>query len=264
MYSIDKKRFNEVINDTFKADEYLVENIKLFSNFWKLANEYYPDENFFENAECILKMIGLIDDKNPVLRHLSKTWLNQANQCYDKIVDPLIQILLDNQSIFEGKKDETFEKEFDITEILNSFTKLKNIILTCEIFPFLKKKKPDEKLVSMLKFEYFESNKLYYPQTLISITLHYIKTKSKDNLNEKFTKAALTVNAASCEFLEFLLNNINDPQFLIDNNRVINVTILNLLKMYLKKKDEVMPAQLLDVLKALYFKCPLEIVKKQF
>ena len=266
MYLLDKNKFNEIINETFNTDEYLIENIKLFNNFWKLTNEYYPEEKFFEKAECILKMVDLIDDKNPVLRHLSKTWLNQTNQCYDKIVDPIIQILLDNQLIFEDKKDENVEflKEFDTSKILNSFNKLKNIILTCEIFPSLKKKKPEQKLVSMLKFEYFESNKLYYPQILVSIALHYIKTKSKDNLDEKFKKDVLTVNAASCEFLEFLLNNINDPLFLLENHRVINITIINLLKMYLKKQDEVMPALLLDVLKALFFKCPLEIIKKPF
>ena len=267
MYLIDKNRFTEIINDTFKADEYLIENINLFNNFWKLTNEYYPEIKFFEKSECILKMVDLIDDKNPVLRHLSKTWLNQANQCYDKIIDPIIQILLDNQSIFESKKDETVESNnnFDSNKILKAFISLKNIILTCQIFPFLRRKKPDQEIASKLKFEYFDTNKLYYPHILVSITLHYIKTKSKDNLNKKFEKEVLTVNAASCEFLEFLLNNINDPQFLIDNHRVINITIINLLKMYLRKKnEEVMSAQLLDVLKALYFNCPLEIIKKTY
>ena len=267
MYLVDKNRFTEIINNTFEVDEYQIENINLFTNFWKLTNEYYPEEKFFEKAECILKMVDLLDNKNPVLRHLSKTWLNQTNQCYDKIVDPIIQILLDNQLIFEGKKDENAElrKKDDTNNILKAFTSLKNIILTCQIFPFLRRKKPDEELVSKLKFEYFEPNKLYYPQTLVSIALHYIKTKSKDNLDKKFEKDVLIVNAASCEFLEFLLNNINDPQFLIDNHRVINITIITLLKMYLKKKnEEVMSAQLLDVLKALYFNCPLEVIKKSY
>ena len=267
LYLIDKNRFTEIINETFKTDEYLIENINLFNNFWKLVNEYYPNEKFFEKAECILKMVDLLDDKNPVLRHLSKSWLNQANQCYDKIIDPIIQILLDNQLIFEGKIDENAEliTKFDSNKILKAFTSLKNIMLTCQIFPFLKRRKPAEELISKLRIEYFENNKLYYPQTLVSIALHYIKTKSKDNLDKKFEKDVLAINAASCEFLEFLLNNINDPQFLIDNNRVINITIINLLKMYLKKSnEEVMPVQLLDVLKALYFNCPLEVIKKSY
>ena len=266
MYIVDKEKFVKIINNSFESNEDSKENnIKLFNNFWKLANEYYPDEKFFENGECILNMVDLLSDNSPVLRHLSKTWLNQGNQYYGKIIDPILRILLDKQLIFEGNKERNstqFVKEFDTSKIIDAFKKLKNIFLNCQIMPFLKEKKPDEELLYMLRFENFDKENLFYLQTLISICLHYTKTKSDEKLDETFKKNVLRVNAASCEFLEFLLNSVNDMNFLINNHKIIKESILKLLQSSLNNDDEIMPAQLLDTLKALYFSCPLDLIKK--
>ena len=265
MYIIDKKKFVEIINKTFNSVENFIENIILFNNFWKLANEYYPEENFFEKGECTFNMVDLLDNKSPLLRHLSKTWLNQANQYYNKIINPILLIFFDTRIIFESKKGENvteYLREFDTSKILDGFAKLKNIILNCQIMDFLKNNKPKNELIYRIRFETFDKDNMFYLQTLISVALHYTKAKAKDTLDEKFKKEIFSVNAASCEFLEFLLNKIDDKQFLIDNNKIINDTILNLLNKSLKENDEVMPAQLLDVLKVLYFRCPLELIKK--
>ena len=262
MYNLEKNKFIEIINNTFFEEEDLIENIKLFSNFWKLANEYYPKEIFFQKGECIFKMIDLLENKNPLLRHLSKSWLNQANQQYNKIIDPILLILLDRQLIFGKNKDNNTEflKVFDTLKILDAFSKFKNIILNCPLIDFLKEKNLPIELLSMIRFESFEKENMFYLQALISITLHYIRTNSSDKLNDKFKKEILSVNAASCEFLEFLLNVIEDKKFLINNSKIINDTILNLIKISLTQNDEVMPNQLLDVLKVLYFKFPIKFI----
>ena len=266
MYIADKKIFIKIINKTFDTDEDLIENnIKLFNNFWKLANEYYPEEKFSEMGESIFKMVDFLNNNSPVLRHLSKTWLNQGNQCYDKIIDPILMILLDKQIIYEENKENDsiqFVKEFNTSKIIDAFTKLKNIFLNCKIVPHLKDKKPTDELLILLKFKHFNKDNLFYLQTLISICLHYTEIKSDDKLEEKFKKNVLNINAASCEFLEFLLNSIDDKQFLINNNKIIKESILKILKISLNNNDEIMPAQLLDILNALYFSCPLELIKK--
>ena len=265
LYLIDKKKFVEIINNTFNSDENFIENIKLFNNFWKLLNEFYPEEIFFEKGECIFNMVDLLDNKNPLLRHLSKAWLNQANQYYNKIINPILLIFLDTNIIFESKRDENiteYLREFETSKILDAFEKLKNVILNCQIIEFLKTKKPKMEYIFKIRFETFNKDNMFYLQTLISIALHYTRTKAMDKLNDKFKKEVFSVNAASCEFLEFLLNTIDDKQFLLDNNKIINDTILTLLNYSLTKNDEVMPSQLLDVLKALYFRCPLEIIRK--
>ena len=74
-----------------------------------------------------------------------------------------------------------------------------------------------------------------YLQIIISIILHFIRTKAKDGLSEEFVKDVFSLNVAATEFLEFLIKNINDSDFLINNTDFINSTILNSLKYYLEQ-----------------------------
>ena len=256
LYLCDKNKFIKIIQNTFNTEGDPIENIKLFSNFWKLANENYPEENFFKKGECIFEMIDLLDNKTPIFRTLSKSWLNQSNQCYQKIIDPILLVLL-NKDITYTKDDDlnisNFTKEFDTSKILDAFIKIKNIILNCNIMNFLKQNKPLEEINSMIKFKSLDDNEMSYIKTIISIILHYIRTKPLKNLDENFIKGIVSVNAASCELLEFFLSKISDNKFLINNYEKISETILDLLKIYLDEKDEVMPVQLLDVLKILLY-----------
>ena len=248
IYYLDKNKFIWLINNTFNIKEDLIENIKLFSNFWKLANEYYPETKFFQRGECIFKIVDLLNDTNPLLRHLSKSWLNQINQDYKKIIDPIVTTLLDNQFLLQNMENNPeLLNEFDSSKILDPFIKLKNIFLNCPLISKMTKLDQFEYLKTIVKCD-------NYLQALITITLTYMKIESSGKFNEKIKKDILTVKAASCEFLEFLLNVIEDKVFLDNNNKLINDTILFLLNISLKQNDEVMPTQLLDILKLLYFK----------
>ena len=71
-------------------------------------NEYYPDEKIFK-ADTIFKMLDLLEDEDPTLRHLSKTWLNQANQQFNKIIDPILLEFLDQSILFNAFDDENGE-----------------------------------------------------------------------------------------------------------------------------------------------------------
>ena len=83
--TLDQIKFTNILSNTFNLDnfnnsglgtgDWLVESVKLFSDFWKLKNEFYSDVIFFSNGDCIFKMIDFLEDKNPLLRHLSKSWL---------------------------------------------------------------------------------------------------------------------------------------------------------------------------------------------
>ena len=268
MFLIDKKRFIEIIDTSLNVeDENLSENIKLFNNFWKLTNEYYPKENFFKKGECSFKMIELLDNRNPLLRHLSKIWLNQSNQRYHKIIDPLMMIFLDKNILYEFNRVEgvhEYIKEFETSKILDAFIRLKNIILNSRKKQFLTEKQPNDELKRLLKFEYFPKEGLNYIQSLISISLHYTKTKSMNSLDNKFRRDIFTVNVAACEFLEFLLNSIDDKQFLLTYGETLSNEILQLLTKAFDSNNEVsevMIVQLLDVLKALFFQFPLELIK---
>ena len=266
IFYFDKNKFNDIIDNTFNTSEKLDENIKLFSNFWKSVNEYYPDEKIFK-ADTIFKMLDLLEDEDPTLRHLSKTWLNQANQQFNKIIDPILLEFLDQTILFNviddvnGEQSE-FIREFKTTKLLKALKKLKNIIINSQIMNFLKQDLKKE-ILTLIRFSKYSKIKMSYLQTLICTVLHYIRTSAKVDLSKEFAKDVFSLNVASTEFLEFLLKNINDYEFLIKNTSLINETILEMLMKSLKKENEVMAVQLLDVLRTLYFNYPPEIIKSQ-
>ena len=253
---IDLGKFEQIINNTFNTNNFdcAVESIKQFSEFWKLVNEYYSDKFDFHNNECIFKMIDYLEHKNPLLRHLSKVWLTQVNQQFNKILDPIISILLDDKipCISENNKL-IIEKEFNTGIILDAFNKLKNIILNSQVMFFLKEEETSEE---MKNIDILNNNKLVtlnYLKLLISISLHFTQIQCNQNLNEEFKREISCVNAASCEFLELIIRLSADGEMLISIANEINKPIFNLLDKAIEENDEVMQVQLLTVIKTLDF-----------
>ena len=231
-----------------------VESVKLFNDFWKLTNEFYSDVIFFANGECIFKMIDYLEDKNPLLRHLSKSWLNQSNKHFDKIVDPLLSVLLYDYSSFKKIDNKIyFEKEYESGRIIDAFSKLKNIILNSPLMNYFKTNIVGANLLIKDKIKNIKTKSSTYLSLLISITLSFIRCKGSKKLNKKFENENYSVNAASCEFLEFLLSHINNNELLISYASEINLPILLTLDEAIENNDEVMQVQLLSVLKVLYF-----------
>ena len=262
--TLDQIKFTNILSNTFNLDnfnnpglgtgDWLVESVKLFSDFWKLKNEFYSDVIFFSNGDCIFKMIDFLEDKNPLLRHLSKSWLNQNNKHFDKIVDPLLSVLLHDYSNFKKVENKIiFEKEYESGRIIDAFSKLKNIILNSGLMEYIKVNIVGANLLIKDKIKNIKTKTSTYLSLLISITLSYIRCKASNKINPKFEIENYSVNAASCEFLEFLLSRINDTELLISYLKEINHPILLTLDEAIENKDEVMQVQLLSVLKVLYF-----------
>ena len=209
--TVDQDKFTNIISNTFNLVninnniDSSVESVKLFSDFWKLSNEFYSDVIFFANGECIFKMIDYLEDKNPLLRHLSKSWLNQSNKHFDKIVDPLLSVLLNDYSSFKKIENKIyFDKEYESARIIDAFSKLKNIILNSSLMNYFKTNVVGANLLIKDKIKNIKTKSSTYLSLLISITLSFIRcksSKSSKNLNKKFENENYSVNAASCEFL---------------------------------------------------------------
>ena len=262
--TLDQVKFTNILSNTFNLDNFnqggvgvgesLAENIKLFSDFWKLKNEFYSDIIFFSNGECIFKMIDFLEDKNPLLRHLAKSWLNQNNKHFDKIIDPLLSVLLQDYSNFVKIDNKIiFEKEYESGRIIDAFSKLKNIILNSGLMDYIKTNIVGANLLIKDRIKNIKTKNSTYLSLLISITLSYIRCKSSKKINPKFEIENYSVNAASCEFFEFLLSRVNNNDLLISYLKEINLPILFTLDEAIEHNDEVMQVQLLSVLKVLYF-----------
>jgi hypothetical protein len=122
-----------------------------------------------------------------------------------------------------------FTKEFDTSKILDAFTKLKNIILTSQIIPFLL----DEKAIQIEKINFSKIGNLIlatlnYLCLLICISLRFTQAKCLKEMSNEFKNECFGVNAASCEFLEFLIHIISDGDLLIKVENQLNNQLLYL------------------------------------
>jgi hypothetical protein len=264
-YRAEPQVFSNTISNTFAIND-LDQNvtaIKKFSQFWKLTSEYYPEIIFFENGECIFKMLDFLDHDHPLLRHLSKSWLSQSVTHFYKILDPLLKVLLDKETTWyiSLKKQLYFAKEYDNRRIIEAFRKLKNIIINMadlainyfvntSISPFLiEMDETGRELSSLTRSIPME----HYLELMVSISLRFIQGKFIESVSKSFYRENFSVNAASCEFLEFLLSFIEPKSKVMNIAEMIAEPVLLILHESIMSNDEVMQVQLLNLLKVLLF-----------
>ena len=264
--NIDQIKFLNIIKNTFNLKNFdsIQQSMKLFSDFWKLSNEYYNEMIFFKNGECIFHMIDCLDDEDPLLRHLSKSWLNQAYQQFHKILDPIFKLLLDDSIIISNDKEHILiEKEYKTSQIRKCFRRLKNIILNSPVMDFLIKTKVSEEILSLNNLDQLYTKDFKYLGLLIAITIRFTRAKCVESLSSEFKRENYSVNASSCEFLEFLLNKIENKDLLMEYALEINQPVVTLLDQAIEDNDEVMQVQLLSVLKVVYFNSSSVHLKSQ-
>lgn len=260
---VDGDIFIQTISNTFIGDDFdmNVNAIKLFTQFWKLTYEYYPQEVFFKNGECIFKMLDFLDHEHPLIRHLSKTWLNQCSYQYDKIFNPLLLILLSedkNWKLDVNSHDIYFDKPYNNKRIMDAFRKLKNILLNTTAVNYLITNKVSNDIIKLDLFgkklidkEILKMPIESYLELMINISLRFIKVKIKGEHERSFSRENYSVNAASCEFLEFLLGFIEDKEQLMKIAIDITTPVVEILIHKIEGKDEVMQLQILNLLGAL-------------
>ena len=259
----DANIFQNTISNTFAVNdiETNVISIKNFSQFWKLTSEFYPEIIFFENGECIFKMLDFLEHEHPLIRHLSKSWLSEAKNQFRKIIDPLLKVLLDKETkwYISFQKQLFFTREYDNRRIIEAFRKLKNIIINVpEIaIGFFIKEKISQNLLEMdeLGKELKNVTKTitleFYLELLVTISLRFIQGKFIESVSEQFYRENFSVNAASCEFLEFLLSYVEPKNKVMDIAQSIVEPVLEIMMESLKNQDEVMQVQLINLLKVL-------------
>ena len=255
-YNMNK--FINIIENTFTLEDTLEDSVKIFSDFWQILNEYYTDYIIFEKGECLLEMLDYLDCDRPLLRHLSKSWLDQNYKNFDKIVNPILISLLEPNT----KEDEKthfiyFENEDDIKKLLNCFRRLKSLILNSHIMQFLILNNPNEKVLKLFNEKRtisLENVKQNYLSILIAFSLKLTRCKKEKELKKSLKISNTSVNYSSCEFLEFLLSHINNAEIVMSYAYLLNIPILLLINEAIEMKNEVLQIQLLSVLRVLYFK----------
>ncbi len=275
IFKINKEKFVELFSNTFtihNKPKILEKVIQKFTQFWKLTIEYYPNVIFFEKGECIFKMLDYLEDEYPILRHLSKSWLNQHSNHFHKILDPLINVFLNKEIEFSLENNTLLiKKEYNMKSIIDAFKKIKNLILNISnIIDFiLDKPKPnplevnDDKLIGLFPLTLENYDYLFL---LINISIRFIKGEIENVINEDLIEESLSVNSSACEFLELLIKKINNTKLLNEIAQKTLIPIYYILAQKLNinkdnqintnenkevKQDEVMQIQILEILKIL-------------
>ena len=283
----DPDLFSSAVSSTLNSSdlEMMVSAINIFNQFWKLTAEFYPDLVFFGNGECTFKLLDYLEHNHPLVRHVSKSWLSQTLPNFNKILDPLLCVLLNldikcyispyttsnkamiNSNLFNNSNSNflnnlnncnniIFTDTYDNKRVIEAFRKLKNVILNFsesqKIINYLLLTKPSNKIIELC-----EASDIYlcdsYFNLLIIICIRFIKGKFIQSINATFYKEHFAVNAASCEFLELMLSNIENKSRIFEISLTITEGILFILLENMLQDEVVMQVQLLNLLKVLLF-----------
>ena len=276
-FQIDKSKFIQLFLNTFNCKEPRKQEkaIQYFTQFWKYYIENYQNEIFFENGECIFLMLNYIDSEYPLLRHLSKNWLNQSTFHFQKILDPIILLFLNKDIDYIEQGNHLFiQKEYNTKSIIQAFRYIKNLVLNVSVSHFITEK-PKKEIIEKLNINEKKelSQNMNYFNLLILITTRFINFEFVEGINEELIEENISVSSSACEFLEILIKKTKDQNlikgifklflnkiFIILANKLGieeegNLCSINVKKNDIKedKRNQVLQIQLLEIMKLLMF-----------
>lgn len=260
----DPDLFTNAISTTLNSTdlEELVDGINTFSQFWKLTNELYPNYKFFEKGEITFKILDFLNHPHPLIRHVAKSWLSTTVDQFDKVLDPLLFVLIHSETKFYHSPLEdilVFTDVYDSKRIIDALHKLKKIMIEFsdydKIVRYCVKTKPNPKLIEACEQGDNSDSLKYlldsYLDILVYICMRFIKGVFIQSVNLEFHKEHYSVKAATCEFLEFFLNAVEDKGKIFNIANKISDPILSILKEYIINDEVVLQVQILNLLKPL-------------
>lgn len=262
----DPDLFSNAVSSTLNSTdlEEMVAGINTFTQFWKLTSEYYPEKRFFVRGECIFKILDYLDHPHPLIRHVSKSWLSQTTEQFNKVLDPLLLVLLDPGTKYYLSPNKTLiiTDVYDSKRILEAFRKLKNIIVNFseyqKVLKYLATTKPRKEIIDLC--EYTEKSQHQgvldhvlgtYLDLLVHIAMRFIKGKFVESVSKEFYKEHFSVKAASCEFLEYLLLSVENKTKVLEIAGKISEPVLYILFEKIIYEEVVMQVQLMNLLKSI-------------
>ena len=268
----DKVKFTQLFQNSFnfKEPRKLEKAIQNFTQFWKYYIENYQKIIFFEKGECIFLLLNYLDSEYPLLRHLSKIWLNQSSNHFKKILDPIILLFLNKDIQFLQKDNHLYiTKQYEIKNIINAFKLIKNVVLNVSDLNFIFNS-PKNNILEQLNNN--EKNSFNYLFLLFNISIRFLNAEFIEEIkNDELIEENISVASSSGEFLEILIkklnleeikkitkNYLNEFFYILANKLGINDISFSSSKNVIKKEKEdkrnqVLQIQILEIIKLLMF-----------
>lgn len=240
--------------------------IQRYTLYSRLTNDYYQQYPALNQGTGLLDMLSLIDDNNPIIRYQSRVWLNESQQYLFRILDPLLELMIQEQHHGSVQYRQNMPKQFVYMKpynthlILQIFENIKNMmnILKQGFYEFLVLAKISNKMLDTIRLFKLEKNfknenEISYLDVFILEILSYIQGQSDDSIDKKFQKDNATINANSCELLEQMILLQKDSDTLVQKYSTttlqkILLKLIQMLQYFICDKNDVLQVQLLSLL----------------
>ncbi|EAR92823.2 dopey, amine-terminal domain protein (macronuclear) [Tetrahymena thermophila SB210] len=262
--------FYQFIQQDLKISPSLEQSIRRYSKYFRLTNDYFLENSIQNNGVGIYELLNYLQDDNPLIRYTSRSWLNDNLSYLSRIIDPLISDLLDEYKQAEyfltNNKKVLFKNEYNQDKVQNLYKQIKSIVsilrekfvLYCfnQTISF----KIQQQIASINNMvSQFDINKCSYLEIIIFLSLKLMQGQTSNSFSYQFQSKNATINANFCDFLESIMNEIQDQEILMksitfmlenilicisnlidQNNQVMQVQVLNLFNIILQKiKDNI-------------------------
>ncbi len=93
------KMFSEVITQALCEPKTQDQQINKFTKFWKLTQG--EKVQFADGSAVIINMLEFLESPIPSVRLASKTWLATSTMHFRRILDPVLDLLLEDNTLAE-------------------------------------------------------------------------------------------------------------------------------------------------------------------
>lgn len=128
-------------------------------------------------------MLDYLNDDNPLIRHTTKSWLNDSKEKLGRVLDPLFEVLLlPNHQTEVNENDETiYTEEYNPSEILQALRRIKSIwVENVGFFNYISNNKPNQNVINEFENCFnIPKNDIKYIDVLASIGLHLLQGRTK-------------------------------------------------------------------------------------
>mmetsp|Transcript_12924 Transcript_12924/g.51598 ORF Transcript_12924/g.51598 Transcript_12924/m.51598 type:complete len:1773 (-) Transcript_12924:44-5362(-) len=231
-----------------------VEACRRFGILWRLTTDMSQHNLLAKNA---FLMLDTLTDEQPMVRLAGRSWLTDSVQKLDRLLDPLLEVLLSNSIVRERF---VYKEAYDARRVLYIFGRLQEII-ECDIGLFVRYATEKQVTKNILALNKAQAIQVWqaedftpvvevynYLDLLVATTIRFVRGQGDSVEEQEFKNANSVVQSTASAFLLFLLSNMTDARATAEVSFRIQEHVLCTLAGAVDKRDLVLQVQLLRLL----------------
>ncbi|KRW99885.1 hypothetical protein PPERSA_12561 [Pseudocohnilembus persalinus] len=254
--------YESVINQEF--EEHPDTCVLRYSTFFSQTNDFYKRNSKQNQGIGLIPMLTLLEDQNPLIRQSCRSWLTDASSNLFRILDHMIDILIEAHEEAEIKFLEShfyvYTKNYNSKKVIIAMNLLQIVMENLkDIFiQYLFTIKISHKIIERIQEGPYKSkidlHNCSYLNILMFLLIQFIQGQAQDEQSQEFISQNAIISAKCCEYLEQMLDiaqSIEVSQEILKNSFA---NILSILRNFINRKDQVMQVQILNLLRTIIIK----------